>query len=359
MPPKLIPNRKSSGPEGVRVPAWAAVGARSAVRTRKVLARVLSRMIHLEYRIPRRRCQAFAAALLLCVPFSCTPPDHPDRLPDPLPEAFQAAFPAESLRVLSTGPGLAFYGLVVEEGPWAIHMLAVDLSRCDLGFRVLPAPKQEGMQGGRSRVTELRTPSWRPLAAVNADFFTPEGLPLGTEVVEGEVRRIRSRPTFAWRPGSPPWMGTPSTEGDSILLLGWRMSRRDGDGVSQAVGGFPLLLENGERVGDLGVVDRPSFAAARHPRTALGFDPPKDRLWIVVVDGRQPGYSDGMTLPELASLFEALGVTEAVNLDGGGATVMVLEGSPVSRPSDAEGERAVVNALGVVRDAEFCRVQGR
>lgn len=108
----------------------------------------------------------------------------------------------------------------------------------------------------------------------------------------------------------------------------------------------------------MGVRDRPSFAAARHPRTAVGFDAAKGRLWILVVDGRQPGYSDGMTLPELVGLFEALGVTEAVNLDGGGSTVMVLKGATVSRPSDAEGERPVVNALGVIRDEGLCRIGG-
>jgi hypothetical protein len=254
---------------------------------------------------------------------------------------------------------VAYYGLAVEEGPWAIHLLVVDLGRCDLGVRVLPAAKQDGMQGGRSRVTELQMVPQQPLAAVNGDFFTPEGLPLGTEVVGGEVRRIRSRPAFAWRPGFPPWMGTPTTEGDTILQLGWRVPRHAGDGLSQVVGGFPFLLEDGIQVGDLGVAARPSFSAARHPRTAVGFDAGKGLLWIVVVDGRQPGYSDGMSLPELAGLFKSLGATEAVNLDGGGSTVMVLDGYSVSRPSGAGGERAVVNALGVVRDQEFCRTGGR
>ncbi len=77
--------------------------------------------------------------------------------------------------------------------------------------------------------------------------------------------------------------------------------------------------------------------------------------WVVVVDGRQPDYSVGMTLPELAALFEALGVEEAINLDGGGSSVMVVDGAKVSRPSDAAGERPVVNALGVRRDSAFCR----
>jgi exopolysaccharide biosynthesis protein len=62
-----------------------------------------------------------------------------------------------------------------------------------------------------------------------------------------------------------------------------------------------------------------------------------------------------MTLPELASLFEALGAEEALNLDGGGSTSMVLGDGPVNRPSDAAGERAVVNALALVQDVRGCR----
>ena len=120
------------------------------------------------------------------------------------------------------------------------------------------------------------------------------------------------------------------------------------------VGGFPLLLKDGARVGDLGVSERPAFADARHPRTAVGYDPDRNRLWLVVVDGRQPGYSEGMSLPELADLLQALGARDALNLDGGGSSVMVLRGRAFSRPSDPEGERAVANALAVALEPGGC-----
>ena len=307
------------------------------------------------------RASARVGAVLLTAlaALGCAPPDHPARLPGPLPEGIMESLSADEVRVLSVGPGMAYFSLRSEEGPLATHLLRVDMSRCDLGLEVVRAPKQEELTGGRGRVTELsRIPGHRTVAAVNGDFFTPEGLPVGTEVVSGDARRVRDRPVVAWRPGGPPWMGSPTLEGDSVLVVGWSISRKDPDGVSQVVGGFPQLLAEGRRVGDLLVSENPSFAAARHPRTAVGFDPSTGHLWIVGVDGRQPGYSDGMTLPELASLMEALGVTDAVNLDGGGSTVMVLRGVAVSRPSDAEGERPVVNALLVVRDPELCRVGG-
>lgn len=190
------------------------------------------------------------------------------------------------------------------------------------------------------------------VAAVNADFFTPEGAPVGVEVVEGVVTSWAERPTFAWRSGSPPWMGSAREEA-GVLRLGWPAGAA-GDG-STAVGGFPDLLDDGDRVGDLEVEARPSFAAARHPRTAVGWDVETGVVWLIVVDGRQPPYSSGMALPELVELFEALGAEEALNLDGGGSTALVVSGATINRPSDPTGERPVVNALALVRRPEGCR----
>jgi hypothetical protein len=302
---------------------------------------------------PRRWVQA--TALLLAIS-ACSPPDRPARLPRELPSALLPAVGATEARVLSIAPGLAYFGVRAPDEPWATHLLRVELDRCDLGFQVLRAPARGGAAGGWSRITDLVAMGGAAvLAAVNGDFFTPEGLPVGTEVTGGEVFHTADRPAFAWRPGVAPWMGISQAGGDSGLVLGWRLPTSRADGATEALGGFPLLLQAGERVGDLEVTDRPAFAAARHPRTALGYDPGRNLLWVVVVDGRQPGYSEGMTLPELTGLLEALEVTEALNLDGGGSSVMVLRGAAVSRPSDAAGERPVVNGLGIRRDTAFCR----
>jgi hypothetical protein len=291
-----------------------------------------------------------AALCLTLWTCSCEGEDPPQP-----PDALLGFLQPSEIQVLSSGPGLAYYGLRNLEKPWAVHILRVDLNRCDLGVGVLEAPVPGGEGNGRTTVSELvaaegvETP-----AAVNGDFFTPEGLPVGTEVVRGATRRVRNRPAFAWRPGDDPWMGIPALEEESVLKLGWELSRSQGDRGTEVIGGFPLLLSQGVRVGDLEVSDRPSFAAERHPRTAVGFDSDLDLLWVVVVDGRQPGLSVGMTLPELTALFEVLGVEDALNLDGGGSSVMVFEGKAVSSPSDAEGERPVVNALGVRRAKGFC-----
>jgi exopolysaccharide biosynthesis protein len=91
----------------------------------------------------------------------------------------------------------------------------------------------------------------------------------------------------------------------------------------------------------------PSFGEQRHPRTAVGITADGRLLWVTV-DGRQAPYSDGMSLAELADLMARLGARDAVNLDGGGSTTMVVRGVVVNRPSDAAGERPVGNALVLV-----------
>jgi exopolysaccharide biosynthesis protein len=66
---------------------------------------------------------------------------------------------------------------------------------------------------------------------------------------------------------------------------------------------------------------------------------------MVTVDGRQPGESIGMSLTMLADLLIEFGASEAINLDGGGSTTMVIRNTVVNKPSDATGERPVSDAI--------------
>jgi exopolysaccharide biosynthesis protein len=65
---------------------------------------------------------------------------------------------------------------------------------------------------------------------------------------------------------------------------------------------------------------------------------------LVTIDGRQEA-SLGMSFAEMADFLLTLGATDALNLDGGGSTAMVIDGEVVNRPSDITGERAVANVL--------------
>jgi hypothetical protein len=85
----------------------------------------------------------------------------------------------------------------------------------------------------------------------------------------------------------------------------------------------------------------------RHPRTMFGIDR-AGYAWLVTVDGRHPDVSAGMTLVELQRLARRIGLTDALNLDGGGSTTMVIAGTIVNRPSDPTGARTVSDVLLVI-----------
>ena len=117
------------------------------------------------------------------------------------------------------------------------------------------------------------------------------------------------------------------------------------------VGGWPRLIVNGRSIADS--VDRlegtfPRFSTTRHPRTGVGFSRDSSTLYLITVDGRSES-SSGMSLGEFASLMQALGVAQGLNLDGGGSTTLVIRGQVVNHPSDSTGERKVGNALLVTR----------
>ncbi len=126
------------------------------------------------------------------------------------------------------------------------------------------------------------------------------------------------------------------------------------EGMDAVVSG---LRETGGRTGGL-LVEHGSTAGAtalprpleRHPRTAAGLTADGRTLLLVVIDGRQPGWSIGLTLPELADLMIQFGAESAVNLDGGGSSSFIFAppGGPqvTNRPSDGRW-RPVGSSLGV------------
>lgn len=144
--------------------------------------------------------------------------------------------------------------------------------------------------------------------------------------------------------GAVPWLNKVN-RGESArinyYIPGW-------DGITSALGAGPRLVRDGK-------VDvtakrenfREDVRIGTGPRTAIGID--KDgEIMILVVDGRKPYYSTGLTLTELAYTMIKLGAVDAMNLDGGGSTTMTVRGKLVNRPSDGF-ERSIANALIVTR----------
>ena len=174
--------------------------------------------------------------------------------------------------------------------------------------------------------------------------------------------------------GSAPLMA----RGDTLLIVGLTSSAENeamlasGDTVRvrkglrpfqprEVVGGFPLLLRDSSVAGSVDSAGAISFRAL-NPRTAIGYAADGRRLLIVVIDGRQPGYSMGMTLRQTADFLRALGASEALNLDGGGSSAMVARNTVagakprvMNHPSDSVGERPVANALALLRTCTMPR----
>ena len=112
--------------------------------------------------------------------------------------------------------------------------------------------------------------------------------------------------------------------------------------MQTAVGGGPVLLQNG--VIKITNNEELKFAGNaindKHPRTAMGYT--KDnKLIILVVQGRFPNIAEGATLGQEAKILQDLGCWEALNLDGGGSSCMLVNGKETIKPSDKEGQRAV------------------
>lgn len=380
---------------------------------------------------PSLHLHTFAAAALLA---AC---GGAERITPPL-APFSVA--TDTTRIQAIAPGVREMFRWEVAGPFAIHVLEVDLAVCGVTVRSIKAGEQlEGRETTLALASRLAMQQQRPVyGAVNADFFTATGMIVGAQVADGDVVRAgTNRPIVGVtrqrsvafgadafsgtlrtrtrrvdigrvneRPdtlrvalynryigaSTPPDAGTVSittqtlrlasgvgdttyaivTRIDSIAAgvpvapngtvfsgrgLGATLLRANmavGDTVSwvllfrnmglpiaEVVAGDPQLLRESRSLEPF------AWVLQRDPRTAVGVTA-DNKLLLVTVDGRQAGYSVGMTLPELTALFMRLGARDALNLDGGGSTTMVVKNSVLNRPSDATGQRAVGNALAVI-----------
>lgn len=113
------------------------------------------------------------------------------------------------------------------------------------------------------------------------------------------------------------------------------------ENVQHIISGGPYLLKDNQIFIDM-TAQKLQSIGGRNPRTAIGYTE-DNNLVLVAVDGRE-GSSVGLTLVELAKLMKALGCTNAINLDGGGSTVMYIKGQIVNHPHQPGGI-ALSNAL--------------
>jgi exopolysaccharide biosynthesis protein len=230
------------------------------------------------------------------------------------------------------------------------HVLTVDTKAKGIQFLVTP-PDAEGEQPLKARTTSQFLEEFGVQIAVNGDKFHPwwsnspadyyphvgdPVAPLGFSASNGEVY----------------WIGDIEEVGIEPTLY---INRRNAlsfnnqpNRVHDAISGDRMIVLKGRPAADLDDEEL-------EPRTALGINRNGRYLYIVVVDGRQPFYSQGATFVELAELMIDQGAFAAMSLDGGGSSTLVVEGendkptilnSPIDNYIPGR-ERPVGNHLGI------------
>lgn len=234
--------------------------------------------------------------------------------------------------------------------PLAIYFLKLAIDDPKLQLTTIPSidPDYTGPAEGKLTQPVALFNAANAIAAVNANAFagTPGSEKYGSGWYEGRFVDMQGlvvadgvlrsndeekRVPFWTDPRGIPHIGHPA----------------ENDTVMQAVADWmkPLLVSNR--------IIPESADTVRHPRTLIGFNIKRNFLLFVVVDGRQKGYSEGMSLYELAVLMMQKGCDNAINLDGGGSSVMLWRGSDgnietVNRPS-GKTHRPVPVMIGVKR----------
>ena len=232
-------------------------------------------------------------------------------------------------------PALAYQLKELKEPrPNRIHILRVDLSQGRTEPAVVIAPDPDGDGPAEAALTSPLTLADGPsiLAFINTnpwDCFPDSAGNKNRNWYEGQPVDIHGLAASG---------GHTSSAADGCVAVwvdaGGRVSvgQAPADGsVVEGMGGFEQIVGEGT------VVVPPGGAI--HPRTAIGVDQGGRVMWLVVVDGRQKNFSEGMSVEELGCVMRDLGCWAVANMDGGGSSIMGLAGSDgrlrvVNSPSD-------------------------
>ena len=207
----------------------------------------------------------------------------------------------------------------VEKGPVVYHLAEVWTGNIDCFRSGLAAtPPRFGMSSSLMKMAEENN----AVVAVNGDFcsFSYGGVAVRDGVVWSKARGSVDL-CVLYRDGTMQTMLPKEFDLDAAI-------ERD---VWQVWSFGPALLNADGSVRDIPYSSVPDiYITGRNPRTAIGYFEPGHYCFLVA-DGRQAGYSIGMTLQEMAQIFSDLGCKAAFNLDGGGSSMMVFRGELVSR----------------------------
>ena len=184
------------------------------------------------------------------------------------------------------------------------------------------------------------------VAGINGSYFDMQALTAETFIKDDGVDVSGTSPAETFRTN-----GLLLLNQEHILIEESDTTQTEGDKWWECMASGPILLDEGT---SLTYSSESGFYQNRHPRSLIGMDA-DGYCWLVVVDGRADGEAAGMTIEELTHFAEGLGLTDALNLDGGGSsTLWTLVAGVLNHPSDNgrfdhEGQRVVPNILAIER----------
>lgn len=225
-----------------------------------------------------------------------------------------------------------------------IHVLSIDVTTPGLDFLVTPPGSAKIGDPLCARTTSKFLSEFAVQIAVNGDGFT-----------------YPNPNSFSCPAGQPPVLlnGFAASRGKTYSTLGkettFFVGRSNKLSINAAPGEIIHAVSGDRPLVSLGRPVNGLDTSLLNPRTALGMTKDLHRLILMVVDGRQAGYSEGVNFVELAALLIYYGAQTGMNLDGGGSSTMVVEGpdkKPVvlNSPIDSSiigQERAIANHLGI------------
>jgi len=218
--------------------------------------------------------------------------------------------------------------------PMVLFFFKVDLNNKNIQLKPLTpnGEKRYAMQSIPDMMRVNTFSGYKIVGAVNSDFFnTSTGEPRSIVILNKQAVRI-TLPTIRSYFGIND-NGTPII-GDYSVFSTQQAS------IVDALGGYHRLIKQSFPITQTDV--------SIHPRTAVGFTANKI-VYFLVADGRNPSYSNGLTLTEVAEMMKALEVKEAINLDGGGSSTFVVNKTQITvrnQPSDGS-PRKVANGWAI------------
>lgn len=247
--------------------------------------------------------------------------------------------------------------LQIDDRITIVHIAKISIEDSTLKLSHTPNPKRTEFNSATSTTQALAQHSAD--LAINGSFFTPfkdkhlldyyphtndPTMPIGQTMSDG---LLHGKYKLEWPKLVIDFDGNTYIAGEEI---------KDTSRLKTIISGRSIIVDSGMLVNNMQDISADSVKP--YPRTAVGLSKEKTILWLIVVDGKQPGYSRGLTLTELGNFMIEIGVYNAIELDGGGSSTMAWRTNNnnfqlLSRPSHAKipkWERPVANHILIYSD---------